>query len=180
LSKYLFKSSMNNVKTMARFLFYSTRIVAYLYAAIALHSGIALVTRWSFRTSENGRHFQILFPFTPTAILNGDNNLHYTLFEFLIPLSLYSLFFFWLSSVFKVFFQPKLFTENAIYRLNRFYLANFIAPGLMLVIVSITDHFEAEALVLVMLHAVIGIFAYFLAAIFKKGVNLQKEQDLII
>lgn len=171
---------MNNVKTLAKFLFFTTRLMAYCYSALALHSGIALLTKWSLNYKENDQYFQIQFPFTQTTVINGDNNLPYILFEFLIPLCLYSLFFFWLSSVFKVFFQPKLFTQKAIKHLNRFYLANFIAPGVMLLIVSITDQFEAEALVLVMLHAVIGIFAYLLAAIFKKGVNLQIEQDLII
>ena len=48
---------------------------------------------------------------------------------------------------------------------------------LLAVIFSIIDE---GVFVLVLLHAILGIFAYFIAAIFQQGVQLQTEQDLII
>ena len=171
---------MNNVKIVSKILFYITRILAFIYFAMVAQSIIALVTGWSLRFKDNGKYFQVCFPFTQTPFLNGNYNLPYILLEFLIPLSLYGLFFLWLSNVFKVFFQPKLFTENGVKHLKRFYLSNLIVPGIMVLLVSTIDDPENDAVVLIVLHAIIGIFAYFLAAIFTKGLNLQNEQDLII
>jgi hypothetical protein len=171
---------MNNVKTISRILFYITRAFAFFYFACVLLSSIELLSGWWLNFYENDKYFQVCLPFTETPLLNGDYNPPYILFEFLMPLFLYGLFAFWLGNVFKVFFQPKLFTANSIKHLQRFYLANFIIPALMVGVVSFIDQPEISFVMVIVLHAVIGVFAYFLAAIFKKGVNLQNEQDLII
>ncbi|MES2776520.1 MAG: DUF2975 domain-containing protein [Bacteroidota bacterium] len=171
---------MGNVKLISRILFYFTRVIAAFYFIMAAYAAMTLVTGWSISFRESGKYFQVLIPFTKTPILNGDNNLPYIFFEFLGPLSLYGLFFWLLGNVFKVFFQPRLFTGNGIKHLKRFYLGNFIVPGVMVLIVSLIDNPGTEGISVIILHAIIGVFAYFLAAIFKQGLNLQNEQDLII
>lgn len=174
-------SMMQNVKIVSKILFYLTRFLAILYFLISAHSIIALITKWALTTKDNGKYFQICFPFTQKPFLVGDNNLDYMIFNFLLPLSLYGLFFLLVSNVFKVFFQPKLFTLNGIKHLKWFYLANLIFPSLSVLLASIfTNKVEDPGEFLIVLHFILGIFAYFLAAIFKQGLNLQNEQDLYI
>lgn len=171
---------MTSVKIISKILFYITRFLAGFYFAMAIHSGIALLTGWSLNIKENGKYFQVYFPFTKTVILNGDHNLPYILFEFLIPIALYGLFFLLLSNVFRVFFQARLFSDKGIKHLKRFYLGNLIIPGMMVLIVSFIDNPEMDGILVIALHAIIGVFAYFLAAIFRQGLALQNEKDLFI
>lgn len=171
---------MNKVKIISRLLFYITRLLALVYFAMALHSIIALVTKWSLHFKDGEKYFQVSFPFSNTVYLVGDYNLPYIIFDFLMVLIFYGLFFLLVSNVFKVFFQPRLFTEYSIKHLKIFYLANLIIPVLAVLAAAIFTQVDKEVTVLILLHFILGIFAYFLAAIFKQGLNLQKEQDLII
>ena len=50
----------------------------------------------------------------------------------------------------------------------------------MVLIVSFIDQTEIDGIVLIVLHAIIGVFAYLIAAIFKQGLDLQNEKDLFI
>jgi len=171
---------MRNVKLISRVLFYITRFLTGFYWLMALHSGIALLTGWSLHLRENGKYFQVYFPFTQTPVLNGDHNLPYILLEFLLPLALYGLFFYLLGNVFRVFFQPKLFTAKGVKHLKRFYLANFIIPAVMVLLVSCIDEPDTDGIAVIVLHGIIGIFAFFIAAIFKQGLDIQNEKDLFI
>ncbi len=171
---------MTTVRFVSKILFYLARFLAIVYFGMAVHASIALLTGWSLLFKDNGKYFQICYPFTQKPFLLGDNNLPYILFDFLGPLSLYGLFFLLLSHVFKVFFQPKLFTAYSIKHLKRFYLANFTLPSLAVLLAAIFSELDEGAVVLVFLHAILGVFAYFIAAIFQQGVQLQTEQDLII
>jgi hypothetical protein len=171
---------MTTVRFVSKILFYLSRFLAIVYFWMATHSAIALATGWSLLFKDNGKYFQICYPFTQKSFLLGDYNLPYVILDFLGPLSLYGLFFLLLSNVFKVFFQPKLFTEYGIKHLKRFYLANFTLPSLVVLLASIFSILDEGVFVLVLLHAILGIFAYFIAAIFQQGVQLQTEQDLII
>ena len=171
---------MKSVKILSRILFYFARVLAYLYFGMAALSLLALTTGWGLNIREGGKYFQVYYPFTKTGFLNGDYNLTYILFFFLLPIALYGLFFWLLSNVFKVFFQPKLFTSYGVKHLRRFYLANCIIPGALVLVTSFFDAVEAEAFAMVVLHFTLGVFAYFFAAIFRQGVQLQKEQDLYI
>jgi hypothetical protein len=171
---------MNSVKKISKFLFYVARFLAGFYFLMVIHSGIALLTGWCLNFRENGKYFQVYFPFTKTPVLNGDNNLPYIFLEFLIPISLYGLFFLLLSNVFKLFFQSRLFTQNGIIHLRRFYLTNLIVPLIMVLLVSFIDEPEMDGIIVIVLHGTIGIFAFFLAAIFKQGLDLQNEKDLFI
>ncbi|WP_264536538.1 DUF2975 domain-containing protein [Flavobacterium sp. N1736] len=171
---------MKTTHFVSKILFYVTRFLAIVYFTLALYSFVALITGWSLNFKENGKFFQIYYPFTERPLMLGDYNIPYIIFDFLSPLSLYGLFFLLSSNVFKVFFQPKLFTQNGISHLKRFYLANLLLPGITIFLASIFVSLDNEVSIFILLHFMLGIFAYFLAAIFKQGLNLQNEQDLFI
>jgi positive regulator of sigma E activity len=172
---------MKNVKIIAACLFYITRIVAILYLISIVYSTISLLTESNLITRENGKYFSICFPFTEIHFLNGENNWAYKIFNFLIPIGFYGLFFWLLSNVFKVFKQPKLFTQNGVNQLKLFYIGNIFMPSITILLASIFAGKIEEGLEWVaVIHFFLGVFAYFLAAIFKQGLQLQNEQDLFI
>lgn len=171
---------MRTVKILSKILFYITRLLAVLYFGMALLSLIALTTGWSLQFKENGKFFQVCYPFTQQPFLVGDYNMPYIIFDFLLPLSLYGIFFLLLSNVFKAFFQPRLFTPYGIRQLKIFYIANLIVPGIAVLLSSIFSVVDDIAGPLVFAHFILGIFSFFIAAIFIQGVNLQNEQDLFI
>lgn len=171
---------MNSVKIVSRILFYITRVLSIAYFAMAALSVFALSTGLGLGFREDRKYFSVFYPFTTAPFLNGDYNLPYIVFYFLLPISLYGLFFLLVSNVFKVFFQPRLFTEYGIGRLKGFYLANLIIPGATILLTSIFTEVDNASIVFVALHFILGVFAFFLAAIFKQGVHLQNQQDLII
>lgn len=171
---------MNNVKIISKILFYITRFLSLAYFWMSAHSLLALLTGWSLDFKDNGKHFIVCWPFTEKPFLIGDYYTGYIIFDFLLPLSLYGLFFLLVGNVFRVFYQSKFFTETNIAHLRRFYLANLLLPGTAVLLASIFAELDELAEVLIVLHFFLGIFAYFLAAIFRQGVHLQNEQDLFI
>jgi len=172
---------MKNVKIVSSILFIISRILAVIYLAIAFYAAFTMLTGWSFEATDNNLRFAIHLPFTQKPFLLGENHLGYKLFNFLIPLGGYGVFFWVVSSVFKVFMQPKLFTENGVRQLTWFYAINIFVPPFNLLMASIFAREVEEGMEgITVIHFILGIFAYFLAAIFKQGVTLQKEQDLFI
>jgi hypothetical protein len=171
---------MKSAKTVSKILFYVTRLLSFFYFFITLLSIFALSTGLGLGFRENGKYFQVYYPFTKTPFLNGDNNSTYIIFYYLLPITLYALFFLLAGNVFKVFFQPRLFTANGVKHLKVFYLANLILPGLALVLTSIFAEVLDAMEILTAVHFILGVFVYFLAAIFKQGLNLQNQHDLII
>lgn len=171
---------MQKTKIISRVLYYISRILAILYLGTIVYATISLLSGWSNKKYGDGNFIHILYPFTDHPFLNIDNNLHYILFSFLLPMGLYGLFFWLTGNVFKIFYQPKLFTASGVRNLRIFYLANLILPILSLIISSFFVPIENVIIALVVVHFVLGIFAYFLAAIFKQGLKLQNEQDLFI
>jgi hypothetical protein len=172
---------MKKVKIISTVLFYITRLLAVFYLATTFYSLITLLTEWSFITKDNGAYFSICYPFTQTPFLNGENNWAYKIFNFLIPIGFYGLFFLLASNVFNAFRQPKLFTKYGFDQLRMFYLSNLILPWLTILLASIFAGKIEEGLEWVaVIHFFLGIFTYFLAAIFNQGLHIQNEQDLII
>lgn len=172
---------MKNVKIIATTLFYITRLLAILYLATTLYSIISLLTEWNYFTKDNSKHFTICFPFTETPFLNGENNWAYKVFNFIVPIGFYGLFFLLVSNVFNVFKQPKLFTVYGVNQLRWFYLSNMTIPWMTILLATIFYGKIEEGLEWVaIIHFFLGVFAYFLAAIFKQGLQLQNEQDLFI
>ncbi len=170
---------MNTAKYISKMLLVITRILAAAYLLTALYSGLCLLTGWSLIFRDNGKYFSVLYPFTNQPFLNGDHNLPYILFDFMLPLSLYGIFFLLAGNVFKIFTRDKLFTLHGIKQLKWFYRSNLIIPPLVFLLISVFSEVD-EGIILAVLHIFLGVFAYFLAAIFKQGLNLQNEQDLII
>lgn len=171
---------MKQVRIVARLLQIITFGLGIIYTVGALWSAFALGSHTHLSLHEEGSIFKIHFPFTERPVLVGEYNVPYILFDFLGPLGLYGLFFFLASGAFKVFSKDPLFTQKGVNALSWFYKGNLLVPLLFLVLASCYVPIEEEGIVLTMVHFVLGIFAYFLAAIFKKGVQLQQEQDLII
>lgn len=172
---------MKNVKITSTILFYIIRIVALIYLLIAIYCLFSLVTEWSYITQDNGKYFAVYYPFTETRFLLGENNWNYKIFEFLVPIGSYGIFLYLLSNVFNAFKQPKLFTELGVNRLKCFYIANIFAPSLIALLAFIfTGTVQDDFWWFIVGHFLLGVFAYFLYAIFKQGLNLQNEQDLYI
>ncbi len=172
---------MKNVKIIAAILFYITRIVAIAYILVTIYALFSLVTEWSYILQDNGNYFAVFYPFTETRFLLGENNWDYKIFEFLIPMGSYGIFFFLVSNVFNAFKQPKLFTEYGVKQLKWFCLANIFMPLIIILLALIfTGNIEDGLEWAAVIHFFLGVFAYFLYAIFKQGFNLQNEQDLYI
>ena len=100
-------------------------------------------------------------------------------FEMIAFIGLYGLFLLLLGNVFNIFRGKKLFTEQGVRRLKWFYLANLLVPLPFLIAHVILSYEVGLLLILTVLHAVLGVFAYFMAVIFNRGLQLQNEQDLI-
>jgi hypothetical protein len=171
---------MRAVKIVSRILFYISRLLCLLYFGMALQSLISLSTGWSLLFKDGKKYFKVCLPFTQHPYLVGDYNIPYIIFDFLLPLSLYGLFFLLLGNVFKVFFQPKLFTRYGVKQLKLFYICNFVLPATALLLAGLFTEIDDIAAPLVFFHFILGIFAFFLAAIFTQGLHLQNEQDLFI
>ncbi|WP_312993727.1 DUF2975 domain-containing protein [Chryseobacterium flavum] len=171
---------MNQTKTISRVLFYICTLISAGYLIMALYSVFCLSTGYAVTPYANGQYLHINYPFTERPFLNIEDNYPYIIFSFLLVLISYGIFF-WLSAkVFKVFFQPKLFTKEHILQLKRFYLYNIFIPLPLVIIASFFVEVENIVWGLVFIHFMLGIFCLFLANIFKQGLHLQNEQDLFI
>lgn len=172
---------MKGVKTISTILYFITMAAAILYFTTALYALISMLTEWSYVVSPDGKTFAVCFPFTERRFLLGENHWGYKVFNFLLPIAFYGIFFWLLSRVFDVFKRPKLFTQDGINQLKYFYLGNIFAPTILIFLASIFAGEIEEGLEWVaVIHFFLGVFAYFMAAIFKQGLHLQNEQDLYI
>lgn len=171
---------MNQVRKISKILFYSTRIIAFFYLLTAiLGFGSFVLKTKNFELTKDAENFQINLPFLQTPFLVGQNN-QLSIWEMILGILLYGLFFWLLSNVFNAFAQPKLFTEKNVKKLTAFYIANFIIPVLMLLFVVINQNYSASIWPVVILHILLGLFICFMTVIFKQGLHLQNEQDLYI
>jgi hypothetical protein len=59
-------------------------------------------------------------------------------------------------------------------------MANLTVPAMVTIIFLFARIEIRDTVMLMFLHAVIGVFAFFMAAIFKHGLLLQEEQDLTL
>ncbi|MCL1663217.1 DUF2975 domain-containing protein [Elizabethkingia ursingii] len=141
---------------------------------------LCLITGFAVTPYKQNIYLHINYPFTETPFLNIENNYPYIIFSFMVVLIGYGIFF-WLSAkVFKVFFQPKLFTKENILELRRFYIYNIFIPLPVAILASFFVEVESIVCGLVFIHFMLGIFCLFLANIFSQGLHLQNEQDLFI
>jgi hypothetical protein len=175
---------MKSVRVLSRFLYYLSRGAAILYIVTTLYAMLVMVLFSLFPGAnipmsirETGI-FQITYPFTSEVFLQGEYTTSYLSVYFLI-LSFYGLFLWLLGDVFRAFRQARLFTQKGFVQLSRFYIVNITIPVLILVLLAIFQQELSDILRITFLHLVIGVFAFFMAAIFKQGLALQEEQDLI-
>lgn len=171
---------MQKVRFIATGLFYLTRILAIPYLATAVYALISIVFETpSFSLFDNGRRFVINYPFTDNRFLIGDEYSFAYIFEMIAFIGLYGVFFWLLSNIFQTFRDQKLFTPRGVRRLTIFYLFNFLTPLPFLIGHLIGSYEVGSVVVITLLHTVLGVFAYFMAVIFSRGLHLQNEQDLI-
>ena len=123
--------------------------------------------------------FLIFLPFTETVFLLGDYTASY-LVSNLLTIAFYGLFLWLLSGIFNEFRRPKIFTRKGVYKLSLFYIINLVVPFIFIALLFIFGDEVSDIVRIILLHLVIGVFAFFMAAIFKHGVLLQEEQDLTI
>lgn len=171
---------MTTVKPIAKILLQLSRLLALLYFATFVYALISLANKssWVLLHDQN-RQFIIYLPFTHIPFLLGFNNPVYIWLEFLPMFILYAFFFLLLSYVFEVFAQERLFTHKGYNYLRVFYWANFTVPVMMLFLTEVFSEASFDAWGIVGLHLLLGVFIFFMAAIFKQGLKLQDEQDLI-
>jgi Protein of unknown function (DUF2975) len=157
-----------------------SRFFSVMYLSSSLYAFIILAFETSaYRLKDGGKHFVINFPFSDAGFLAGDNYTRYK-FEMVAAIGLYGVFLWMLANLFDTFRQAKLFTPKSVKRLTWFYIANFIIPPLFLILhIAVQDELSV-LIIITFLHAVLGIFAYFMSVIFKQGLKLQSEQDLFI
>lgn len=171
---------MKKAKLVCNLLSYILFFTGILYGATALYASLCIISERNITPYGEGEYLHINYPFTNRPFLNIDNNTSYILFSFLIPLVLYSMFFLFASKVFKVFYQPRLFTHDNLKHLKRFYLLNLVLPLPVMVISSIFTEVESTMWLLVVVHFILGVFTFLTSLIFQQGLKLQHEQDLFI
>jgi len=176
---------MQTVRILAGFLFYLTRIIGVLYLVTCVYTAIVLslvtatdLPNLPIRMYDN--RFEILYPFTETPFLLGEWT-RYFIIMMLGLLLVYGLFFWLLSNVFNSFRKTRLFTPKAVKRLRLFYVFNFVLPIAMLLFSIFTNNQDVQNILTIgMLHIILGVFAFFMAAILRQGLVLQEEQDLTL
>ncbi|QEH42447.1 DUF2975 domain-containing protein [Chitinophaga sp. XS-30] len=170
---------MKQTKIIAKILYTGSRVLAIGYAITTFYALFCILTGiWTGLPDEKKLH--IFYPFTTEPFLMAENNMLYLIFSFLLPLLLYSMFFWLASNVFRVFREPTLFTPQNIVHLRRFYRFNLITPALATAVGSCFVPVEDFIIALIVVHSFLGVFTYFLAAIFNQGIGLQNERDLFI
>jgi hypothetical protein len=163
---------MKTVRLTARILSILMRIVALVYLAFAAYPALGLFLQWigapsaaSFiRLADAGTRFEVLAPFTGETFLLGFYNGWY-IAKMLTLMASYGIFFWLLSNVFHTFKQEPLFTKQAVERLTAFTVANVLIP--FSVAWGIFRNDGDAAVVIIALHLILGVFSYFMTAIFQ-------------
>lgn len=173
-------TDMTSVKFIAKVLLHLSRLLAIVYFVTFVYALLSLESKSASVLLHNANsQFVIYLPFTHIPFLLGFYNPVYIWMEFLPLFILYALFFVLLSFVFDVFTQERLFTHKGYNYLRVFYWSNFTIPVFMLFLTELFSEASFDAWGIVGLHLLLGIFIFFMAAIFKQALKLQDEQDLI-
>lgn len=174
---------MKAVRPVASVLYYLSRILSLL---LLVSAGYATTIVLVYKAHPSGalpfrvfddKTFQLFYPFTHKPFLLGDYTAAYLVSNGL-TIAFYGLFLWMLGDVFKTFRQTRLFTPRGVLRLSRFYMLNLVVPFIFLLLLAIFGQEIIDIVRIILLHLVIGVFAFFMAAIFRQGLFLQEEQDL--
>lgn len=175
---------MKSIRLPSNILFYICYPISRLYGIAAVYVvGVILLSyinngAWVPINVVNER-FIIYYPFTSTAFVLGDYTPGY-LVPVLATMIFYTVFLLTLTGVFNALRQKKLFVENGTIHLSRFYKVNVLLPLMLLLAAFIYSPEPADFVMITFLHEILGLFAFFMAAIFNQGLELQAEQDLTI
>lgn len=173
---------MKGVRPIASILYYLSRVSAVLVLLTAAYAAIVMLFYYygsgrGVPMETNGDYFTIFYPFTRNPFLLGDYTRSYLITN-LVTVIFYGVFLWLLSGVFHAFRQRKLFTIKGVVQLSWFYIINLMVPVLLLLVLIFSKQDTSDLVRITLLHLVIGVFAFFMAAIFKQGLELQNEQDL--
>lgn len=174
---------MKTVRLIAGILYYLSRILAIIVTTIAVYAIVVILlhlnnpdTSLPIKVTNNDR-FEIFYPFTQTPFLLGDYTASY-LVSNLLTITFYGFFLWLLGGVFHAFKQQKIFTRKGMLQLSIFYIVNLVVPFLFVALLFVFGQEVLDIVRIILLHLVIGVFAFFMSAIFKQGLLLQEEQDL--
>ena len=173
---------MKAAKLLANVLFHLSRLAALLYAAIAFYVGAVLLL---FSVTGKGpiavsdSRFTVYYPFTGKPFFLGEYSLSFIVVS-IVSMFIYVLFIWLLSEVFNAFRGERLFTPGNVKRLWRFSMLNLLTPAAGIAFLLVVGELYSSAIMIAMLHLLIGVFAFFMLTIFKQGLELQQEQDLIL
>ena len=161
---------MKKVQLISKILHFVCRVLLVLYGLTFLHALIAIVFKTSsLNIIEEGKRFEIYYPLCKVSFLIGYFEKGYIIFGFLMILGLYAFFFNLLGNFFKAFSSKKLFIEQNHKYMIWFSYANLGLPILAIILASFSFPITREIQVLGALHVLLGVFAYFLSAIFNQG-----------
>ncbi len=171
---------MKSVKIIASVLYYLFKILALGYLVTALYTLINCSFQAPFFEKLENNRFAVNFPFSSKHFLLGSEFTTQYVSEMVLGIALYGAFFCVLSDVFNAFKQEKLFTHFGIKKLKRFYIFNLIIYPVFAIIWSVITVEDFPFLAMIVAHLIMGLFIFFMNAIFEQGVKLQNEQDLFI
>lgn len=176
---------MRPVRFIASILHFVARISSIMLLFVTIYAVTVIIlyestsaTSLPFQVLDDGS-FRLFLPFTKTTFLLGDYTTSY-LVSYLMIMGFYGLFLWLLADVFHSFKQIRLFTPKGVIGLSRFYIINLLVPFVFIVLLLLFGDELLDIVRITLLHFVIGVFAYFMAAIFKQGLVLQEEQDLTL
>jgi hypothetical protein len=177
-------NEMKIVRLMAGLLYFITKLLAWVSSLIAGYYLVIMVLAQYVDGSKlplaiSGESYVVFYPFTKSPFLIGEYNGPFIISS-LVTMVLYSLFLWFLTGVFNAFRKDRLFTQRNVRRLSRFYRLNFIGPVGCIIVLVLLGWQLNNAIVIALLHVLAGVFAFFMAAIFKEGLILQEEQDLTL
>ncbi|MAU26448.1 MAG: hypothetical protein CMH48_04580 [Muricauda sp.] len=165
-------------KSLSHYLFYGSTLAAI--GSILLVGFILLsLALGNYTLIEN--RFQISIPLFPELFIKGfyEQNI---IVAITLVMFYFGVFFYVLSLIFKSFKSEKLFTEKVVKSLNRFAILNLVVfPALYIIIHFVvmkkSGYNDIHNLILSL---ILGVFILFIAAIFKRGLKVQNENDLTI
>ena len=165
-------------KSLSHYLFYGSALAAV--GSILLVVFILLSLAFGNYTLIENR-FKIPIPLFPELFIKGyyEQNIIVTI---TLVMLYFGVFFYALSLIFKSFKSKKIFNENVVRSLNRFAILNLVVFPVLYIVIHFlvmkkSGYNDIHNLILSL---ILGIFILFIAAIFKKGLKVQNENDLTI
>tara|TARA_R110002074_G_scaffold197610_6_gene364780 strand:+ start:48299 stop:48814 length:516 start_codon:yes stop_codon:yes gene_type:complete len=165
-------------KSLSYYLFYLSRVCAV--GSIALITFIlASLLLGNYEIINN--QFQIALPLLSETFIKAPYQAN-SIVTITLLMMYFSCFFLMLSNILKTFKAEKIFTEKTIKYLNHFTLLNLVVGPILYILIHfvIMDKNNFNDIYNLILSLILGVFVLFIATVFKKGYNVQSENDLTI